>query len=65
MPEQIGRQFAGDIDKCIVLNENICALIWISLKFINKDPTNNKSSLIISHNSCPNPISTQQYIISE
>ena len=36
---------ADDIFKSIFLNENVRILIWISLKFVPKDPIDNKSAL--------------------
>ena len=41
---QNGRRFA-DVFKCILLNENVCILIEISLKFVPKGPTNNNPAL--------------------
>ena len=39
--ETNGRHFAGDIFKCIFLNENVWIPIKISLKFVPKGPINN------------------------
>ena len=41
-PRQNGRHFTDDIFKCIFLYENI----WISLKFVPKDPVNNIPALV-------------------
>ena len=38
-------KIADDIFKCIFFNENNCISITISLKFIPKGPTDNKSAL--------------------
>ena len=46
MEEQNGRHFADDIFKCIFLNQNLCILIKISLKFVPKGLIDNKSSLV-------------------
>ena len=45
-PGQNGRHFADDIFKCIFMNEKFCILIRISLKFVPKDPVDNKSALV-------------------
>ena len=45
-PGQNGRHFTDDIFKCIVMNEKICILIRISLKFVPKGPINIKSGLV-------------------
>ena len=45
-PGQNGRHFADDIFKCIFLNENLCILIQISLKFVSKGPIDNKWALV-------------------
>ena len=45
-PRQNGRQYPDDIFKCIFLNENICILINISLKFVRKGQINNIPSLV-------------------
>ena len=37
---------ADNIFKCIFLNENVRILIKISLKFVPKDPIDNKSALV-------------------
>ena len=44
-PEQNGRYFV-DISRCIFLNENCCALITISMKFVVKGPIHNKTTLV-------------------
>ena len=43
---QNGRHFADDIFRCIFLNENICILIKISLKFVPKGPIDNNPALV-------------------
>ena len=45
-PRQNGRHFAGDIFKCIFMNENVWIPIEISLKFVPKDPINNILALV-------------------
>ena len=45
-PAQYGRHFADDIFVCIFLNENLCILIKISLKFVLKDPMDNNPVLV-------------------
>ena len=45
-PGQIGHHFADDIFICMFENEKICILIEISLKFIPKDPIDNKPALV-------------------
>ena len=45
-PRQDGRYFAGDIFKCIFLNENVLISIKISLKFVPKDQINNIQALV-------------------
>ena len=37
---------AGDLFKCIFLNENVRISNQISLKFVPKDPIGNKSALV-------------------
>ena len=44
-----GRHFPDDIFRCIFMNEKICALIEISLKFVPKGPLNNNPALASSH----------------
>ena len=41
-----GRNFAGDIFKCIFLNEYLCMFIQISLKFVPENLINSKSALL-------------------
>ena len=43
---QNGCHFADDIFKLILLNENHCVLIQISLKFVPKDPIKNIPALV-------------------
>ena len=57
---------ADDIFKCIFLNENVRILIKISLKFVPKDPIDNKSALVqvmawrrIGDQPLPEPMLTQ------
>ena len=45
-PRQNGRHFAGDIFKCIFLNENAWIQIKISLKFVPQGPVNNIPALV-------------------
>ena len=45
-PGQNGRHFADDIFKCTFVNEKFCILIWISLKFVPKDPIDNTPALV-------------------
>ena len=45
-PRQNGHHFADDIFTCIFFNENLCILIWMSLKFICKVTINNESSFV-------------------
>ena len=45
-PRQNGRNFTGDIFKCIFSNENVWILIEISLKFIPNCPINNILALV-------------------
>ena len=45
-PEQDGHHFADIILKCILLNENYCILIQISLKFVPEGSNDNKSTLV-------------------
>ena len=44
-PRQNGRHFADDMFECIFLNENVCILIEISLKFVPKGSINNNPAL--------------------
>ena len=45
-PRPNGRRNPDDISKCILLNENICIPIKISLKFVPKGHINNIPSLV-------------------
>ena len=45
-PGQHISQFADDIFKCILLNENVWILITIWLKFVPKCPIDNNSALV-------------------
>ena len=45
-PRQNGRQFSGDIPKCIFLNGNVWISIKIPLEFVPKGPINNIPSLV-------------------
>ena len=45
-PRHNGRHFADDILKCIFLNENVCILIKISLKFLSYGPINITVALV-------------------
>ena len=45
-PRQNGRRFAGDLFRCICLNENVWISLKISLKFVPKVPINNIPSLV-------------------
>ena len=45
-PRQNGWHFPDNIFKCIFLNENVCSLIKISLKFFPNDPINNFPELV-------------------
>ena len=44
-PGQNGRHFADNIFRCIFLNEKICILIEISLKFVLEGSIENKENL--------------------
>ena len=44
--EQNGRRFADSIFKCIFVNENVCILIYISLKCVPKDAIDNEYALV-------------------
>ena len=52
-PKQNGRRYPDDIFKCIFLNENICVLINISLKFVPKGQINNIQSLVQNYGLAP------------
>ena len=45
-PGQNVRRFTDDIFRCIFVNENICILIKISLKFVPKGPIDNNPALV-------------------
>ena len=45
-PGQNGRHFADDIFECIFVNEKVCILIKISLKFVTKGPIDNITTLV-------------------
>ena len=47
MPEWRGRNFPDDIFKRIFLNENICVLIQMSLKFVPKGLIDDKSAYVL------------------
>ena len=41
LPEKNGRHSTAHFLKCILVSENFCVLIQISLKFVHKDPIDN------------------------
>ena len=45
-PGQNGHHFPDDVFKCIFVNEKICILIQISLKFVPKGPIDNIPALV-------------------
>ena len=45
-PGQIDRHLADDIFRFIFMNETYCILIQISLKFVPRDLSDNKSALV-------------------
>ena len=45
-PGQNGRHFANDTFRCIFLNEKLCILFKISLKFVPKGPIDNDTALV-------------------
>ena len=45
-PGQNGCHFADEILKCISMNEKLCILIKISLKFVPKGQIDNKAALV-------------------
>ena len=45
-PRQNGRRFADDMFECVFMNEKFCISIQISLNFVSKGPTDNKSALV-------------------
>ena len=57
-PSTNGRHFAGDILKCIFLNENVKISILFSLKFVPKGPVDNKSALVQANWAFPDCISS-------
>ena len=49
LPSPLGqnsRHLADDIFKCIFMNESVCILNRISLKFVPRDPFDNKSAMV-------------------
>ena len=54
MLRQNGRHFADDIFRCIFMNEKICILIKISLKFVPKGPINNNPAWCLDNGLVPN-----------
>ena len=46
IPEQNDGHFANNISRCIFLTENVCILVCISMKFVSKDPTDERSTMI-------------------
>ena len=44
-PRQNGFHIAENVFECVFLYQN-CILIWISLKFVPKGPTNNKPAVV-------------------
>ena len=46
LTRQNGRDFSGDIFRCIFINETFCILIRILLKFVPKGPIDNDPSLV-------------------
>ena len=45
-PGQNGRHFADDIFRCIFVNEKLCILIKISLKYVPKDQVDSNPALV-------------------
>ena len=45
-PAYNGCHFVDKIVKQLFVTENVCILIWISIKVISEGPTDNKSSLV-------------------
>ena len=45
-PGQNGRHFTDDIFICIFVNEKLCILIKIPLKFVTKGPIDNNPTLV-------------------
>ena len=46
IPIENGRQIADDIFEIFSFNENCCILIQISLRYVSKSPTDNKTVLV-------------------
>ena len=46
LPGQNGRHFTDNIFRCILVNDQFCILIKISLKFVPKGPADNNPALI-------------------
>ena len=45
-PGQNGRLFTDDIFRCILINENFCILVKISLNFVPKGPIDSNPALV-------------------
>ena len=45
-PGENGHHFAEYIFRCFFVNQKFCILIWISLKFVPKDPIANNPTLL-------------------
>ena len=45
-PVQNGHRFAEDIFRCTLMNEKLCIMIKISLKFVPMGPFNNNTALV-------------------
>ena len=45
-PGQNGSHFADNTFRCISMNENVCIMIEISLKFVPKGPVDNNPALV-------------------
>ena len=45
-PGQHGRRLEDDIFRCIFVNENICILLKMSLKFVPRGPIDNNPVLV-------------------
>ena len=45
-PGKNDRHFADDIFRCIIVNENLCILTKISLKFVHNGPIDNEPALV-------------------
>ena len=59
-----GRHFANDILKYILLNEMLCMLISISLKFVPKSVIDSKSSLVSGNGLVHEPMVADIYVIT-